>query len=100
VGAETGECFTDSLERFSKVSYLNIVRHVVNIYFDDINISDKGISVVLMQEHSDSKMSITYASSKIIAYSTIEKECIAIVREIQKYLRYLYVHKFTLKTNH
>ena len=53
-----------------------------------------------MQEHSDSKMSITYASSKIIAYSTIEKECIAIVREIQKYLRYLYVHKFTLKTNH
>lgn len=65
-----------------------------------INTSDKGVSVVLMQEFNDSKIPIAYASSKIIAYSAKEKECLAILREVQMYLRYLYVHKFTLKTNH
>jgi hypothetical protein len=51
--------------------------------------SDRGIGAVLMQEQDNSKMPIAYASRKLkgseLAYSTIEKECVAIVWAIQKY---------------
>lgn len=66
--------------------------------------SDYGIGAVLMQEQEGSKMPVAYASRKLksseVAYSTIEKECLAIVWAIQKFHRYLYGQEFTLQTDH
>ena len=66
--------------------------------------SDRGIGAVLMQEQNDTKMPVAYASRKLkgseIAYSTIEKECLAIVWAIQKFQRYLYGREFILETDH
>lgn len=66
--------------------------------------SDYGIGAVLMQEQEGIKMPVSYASRKLksseVAYSTIEKECLAIVWAIQKFHRYLYGQEFTLQTDH
>lgn len=66
--------------------------------------SDRGIGAVLIQEQDNSKMPIAYASRKLkcseLAYSTIEKECLAIVWAMQKYQRYLYGKEFVLQTDH
>ncbi|CAC5377448.1 unnamed protein product [Mytilus coruscus] len=66
--------------------------------------SDRGIGAVLMQNQENIKMPIAYASRKLkeseVAYSTIEKECLAIVWAIQKFQRYLYGREFILETDH
>lgn len=64
--------------------------------------SDRGIGAVLMQEQDTCKIPIAYASRKIkgseLAYSTIEREWLAIVWAMQKYQRYLYGKEFVLET--
>lgn len=66
--------------------------------------ADKGIGAVLMQVEDGIKLPVAYASRKLktseIAYSTIEKECLAIVWAIQKYQKYLYGTEFILETDH
>lgn len=47
---------------------------------------------------------IAYASKKLLprerAYSTIEKECLALIWAIQKFHIYLYGREFVLETDH
>ncbi|XP_071081291.1 uncharacterized protein [Haliotis cracherodii] len=66
--------------------------------------SDVGIGAVLLQEQSGEKFPIMYVSRKLLdrekAYSTIEKECLAIVWSIQKLSRFLYGREFFLETDH
>ncbi|CAC5390149.1 Retrovirus-related Pol polyprotein from transposon gypsy,Retrovirus-related Pol polyprotein from transposon 297,Retrovirus-related Pol polyprotein from transposon 17.6 [Mytilus coruscus] len=66
--------------------------------------SDRGICAVLTQIQEIIKMPIAYASRKLkkseVAYSTIEKECLAIVWAIQKFQRYLFGREFILETDH
>ena len=66
--------------------------------------SDKGISAVLMQEHGDGKFPVIYISRKLnpaeTRYSTIEKECLALVWAIKKFQAYLYGREFILETDH
>ena len=66
--------------------------------------SDKGIGAVLLQEETGMKMPVAYASRKLkpseVAYSTIEKECLAIVWAVVKFQRYLYGKEFILETDH
>ncbi|XP_048255087.1 uncharacterized protein LOC125381692 [Haliotis rufescens] len=66
--------------------------------------SDVGIGAVLLQEQEGERFPILYVSRKLAererAYSTIEKECLAIVWAIQKLERYLYGREFILETDH
>ncbi len=66
--------------------------------------SDKGIGAVLLQEEAGKKMPVSYASRKLkkneLAYSVIEKECLALIWAIQKFHRYLYGRQFQLETDH
>lgn len=66
--------------------------------------SDVGLGAVLMQEYDGKLFPVSYASRKLLNrernYSAIEKECLAVVWAIKKYLQYLYGVEFTLQTDH
>ena len=66
--------------------------------------SDTGLGAVLLQEHDGKLFPVSYASRKLLDrernYSTIEKECLAIVWAVKKYLPYLYGVEFILQTDH
>ncbi len=66
--------------------------------------SDVGIGAVLLQEQEGERFPVMFVSRKLVdrerAYSTIEKDCLAIVWAIQKLERYLYGREFILETDH
>ena len=66
--------------------------------------SDKGLGAVLLQEHDGKLLPVSYASKKLTErekkYSTIERECLAVVWAVRKFLIYLYGVEFTLQTDH
>lgn len=66
--------------------------------------SDRGIGAVLLQEVEGNRHPILYVSKKLLAreqaYSTIEKECLAIVRSVVALKEYLYGKKFYIETDH
>lgn len=67
--------------------------------------STVGLGAVLLQEdQSGTSKPIAYASRKLLPrethYSTIEKECLALVWAIKKFNFYLYGRKFCLETDH
>ena len=66
--------------------------------------SDFGIGAVLMQEHGGKLFPICYASKKLsnaeLNYSTIEKECLALLWGIKRFHMYLYGVRFVLQTDY
>jgi len=67
--------------------------------------SDTGVVAVLLQEDDeDVKHPVAFASRKLLPresrYSTIEKECLAIIWDITKFQEYLYGKEFILETDH
>lgn len=66
--------------------------------------SDSGVGACLLQEFDDGKFPIAYASKKLLArernYSTIERECLALIFAIKKFEMYLYGKEFILHTDH
>ena len=66
--------------------------------------SDVGIGAVLLQETDEQLFPVVYASKKLLdrerRYSTIERECLAIVWAIQKFANYLYGKDFIIQTDH
>lgn len=68
--------------------------------------SERGIGAVLMQfdDESGLKLSVENASRKLkgseFIYSTIEKECLAIVWTVNKFQLYLYGREFLIETDH
>ena len=73
-------------------------------YFFLTDASNNGIGAVLMQTHDEKLFPVCYASKKLSSternYSTIEKECLAIVWEIKRFHLYLYGVPFVLQTDH
>ena len=73
-------------------------------YFPHTNASDSGIDAVLMQKHDDKLFPVSYASKKLSSaernYSTIEKECLAIVWGFKRFHLYLYGVPFVLQADH
>jgi hypothetical protein len=66
--------------------------------------SDVGIGAVLLQEHDGDVFPVAYASKKLLprerAYSTMEKECLALVWAVKKFEVYVYGQSFTIQTDH
>ena len=63
-----------------------------------------GLEASLMQEHNDKLYSVAYASKKLSSveckYSTLERECLAIVWRMTKFRLYLAGKPFILQTDH
>ena len=63
-------------------------------YFLQTDASDSGIGAVLMQKHEGKLFPVCYASKKLSRaernYSTIERECLAIVWGLKRFHLYLY----------
>ena len=66
--------------------------------------SQTGIGAVLKQEHDGMKMPVMYISRKLkpaeTRYSTIERECLALVWATKRLHPYLYGREFILETDH
>ena len=66
--------------------------------------SGTGLGAVLCQEHGDEIHPVMCASKKLnsaeLNYSTIEKECLALVWAVQKFEAYLYGTEFVIQTDH
>ena len=66
--------------------------------------SDCGLGAALMQQHDDKLHPLAYGSKKLThaerKYSTIEKECLAIVWGITKFRLFLAGKPFILQTDH
>ena len=66
--------------------------------------SDVGIGAALMQEQDGKLFPVSYASRKLLPreqnYSTIERECLAIIWAVQKFHMYLYGRPFVIQTDH
>ena len=73
-------------------------------YYLQTDASDSGIGAVLMQKHDGKLFPVCYASKKLSSaernYSTIEKECLAIVWGFKRFHLYLYGVSFVLQTDH
>ena len=63
-----------------------------------------GVGGILLQEEDGVKHPVAFASKKLLPrechFSTIEKECLAIVWAVQKFQNFLYGKPFILETDH
>ena len=66
--------------------------------------SDVGLGAALMQEHDGVLHPVRFLSRKLKGaeknYSTIEKECLAVVWAVEKLRVFLYGREFVLLTDH
>lgn len=66
--------------------------------------SENGIGAVLLQQFDDEKFPVAFASKKLLdrerRYSTIERECLAVVWAVKKFETYLYGREFVLEVDH
>ena len=67
--------------------------------------SERGLGAVLSQEGCEGEQHpVAYASRKLYPrernYSTVEKECLAVIWALRVYNTYLYGQKFTIETDH
>ena len=66
--------------------------------------SESGVGAALLQEFDDGKFPIEYASKKLLPresrYSVIERECLAVVWAVRRFVKYLYGRPFILETDH
>ena len=74
-------------------------------YILQTNASERGLGAVLSQlEGQGEEHPVAFASRKLLPremnYSTIEKECLAIVWALKFFNTYLYGQVFTIETNH
>ena len=72
-------------------------------YYLQTDASNTGIGAVLMQKHDEKLFPVCYESKKLSSkernYSTIEKECLAVVWGIERFHLYLYGVPFVLQTD-
>ena len=66
--------------------------------------SNVGIGAALMQERDGKLCPVSYASRKLLPreqnFSTIERECLAIIWAVQKFHMYLCGRRFVIQTDH
>lgn len=73
-------------------------------FYVQTDASDYGAGAALLQEHDEKKHPVAFFSKKFStaerAYSTVEKECLALVWAVRKFHVYLYGVEFVLETDH
>ena len=66
--------------------------------------SSTGLGALLLQYHDKTPFPVSYASRKLLdrekRYSTIERECLAILFGITRFNYYLYGREFFLEVDH
>ena len=110
-GAPTSVQWNDSLDTcFNELKALMCCAPVLKLpdfqkeFVLRTDASDTEVGAVLLQTHDDQLFPVAFASNKLSgatkSYSTIEKECLAIVWGIEKFVSYLYGRTFVLQTDH
>ena len=96
------EAFVTLRESLVRRPILRLPNHKTFILRTDA--SNCGFGAALMQEHEERFFPIAYGSKKLTSaerkYSTIEKECLAIVWGVSKFRRYLAGKPLVLQTDH
>jgi len=97
-------------ERFEKLKFTFYQHPVFKLLDPNIpfilrtDASDCGLGAVLLQYLEDSPFPVAYASRKLLdrekRYSTIERECLAIVFGVQRFEYYLKSKEFILEVDH
>ena len=94
----------DALKRVMSENPVCILPNMDKDFFLRTDASDVGLGAVLLQDHGQGLQPVAYASKKLSGaernYSTIEKECFAIVWAVGKYQPYLYGRTFVIQTDH
>ena len=84
-------------------SVLNLPDHDKSYELRD-DASEVGIGDVLLREHDNSLLTVRCRSKKLTSaerrYSTIERECLAVMWAIRKFHPYLYAREFRVQTDH
>ena len=74
------------------------------VFYLRTDASYAGLGAVILQEHDNVLKPVCFAGKKLgkseLNYSTIEKECYAIVWGIERFKEYLYGKEFVLQTDH
>ena len=74
------------------------------LYILRTDASDAGIGAILLQEYDGTLYPVSFASKKLTDreknYSTMEKECLAVVWGVRRFMLYLYGQEFVLQTDH
>ena len=95
-------CFNTLKSKLVDGPILCLPNHSLPFYLRT-DASDNGVGAVILQEHNGTKMPVAYASRKLLDresnYSTIEKECLAIVWAVEKFKNYIYGKEFVLQTD-
>jgi hypothetical protein len=102
----TAEC-ADALKQIQQILSLSpvlLLPRVDQQFIVRTDASSVGVGAVLMQESHGDIHPVLYASRKLLEreqrYSTIERECLAIVWAISKFAKYLWGTYFLLQTDH
>lgn len=102
----TSEC-ERALKRIKELFSMSPVLQLPNLnqsFTVQTDASSAGIGAVLLQENGGVLHPVCYASRKLLdretRYSTIERECLAIVWGIGKFSKYLWGMHFILQTDH
>ncbi|XP_070174493.1 uncharacterized protein [Littorina saxatilis] len=101
----TAECATAlcELQKSISSSPVLVLPDLTRQFVVCTDASNVGIGGVLMQVHEGECRPVAYVSRKLLdretRYSTIERECLAIVWTLSKLSRYLWGRKFILQTD-
>jgi phospholipid-translocating ATPase len=102
----TAEC-ADALIKIQQILSLSpvlLLPRVDQQFIVRTDASSVGVGAVLMQESHGDIHPVLYASRKLLEreqrYSTIERECLAIIWAISKFAKYLWGTYFVLQTDH
>ena len=73
------------------------------LYILRTDASDAGIGAILLQEHDGTLYPVSFTSKKLTDreknYSIMEKECLAVVCGVRRFMLYLYGQEFVLQTD-
>ena len=104
VKATRAKLFQELKKRISSPPILRLT-DVNQSFILQTDASHLGVGAILLQEDTaGEKRPIAFASRKLLPresrYSTIERECLAIIWAVKKFQKYLYGTEFILETDH